>query len=291
MKDSVLQLPGDILPNGNNISDEIIIYNYTADTELYKGRCVLNKNAFSLVVSGEKTMRFAEKKVFVNDNEIHLLSAGNCIASIDFSKQKEFKSILLFFDENRITSFYVKYDKLINQLKLKINTSAEPYSSFRKDEFIENYISSLKSILKNKMSASMKQLKFEELMLYLLEKYPKEILSFMTVKKIDFDDINFRKIIETNITSSLTLTDLAFLCNISLSTFKRRFIKIYGIAPQRWILRRRMEIAADLLKNRNEKPGEVFYKVGYENHSSFTQSFKQSFGMTPKEYQIKNLAF
>ena len=75
------------------------------------------------------------------------------------------------------------------------------------------------------MSTSMKQIKFEELMLYLLEKYPEEILSFISPIKVDFNDVDLRKIIETNITSNLSLSDLAFLCNISLSTFKRRFIK------------------------------------------------------------------
>ncbi|MHA4808075.1 helix-turn-helix domain-containing protein [Flavitalea flava] len=52
-------------------------------------------------------------------------------------------------------------------------------------------------------------------------------------------------------------------------------------------MQRRMEIAAHLLRNDNEKPSEVYFKVGYENHSSFTQSFKQIFGITPKEYQLQ----
>ena len=291
IRDNVLQLPEEISTNTDNNSDEIIIYNYTAMTDFFKGRCILNKNAFSLVLSGQKTMQFTEKKVFVNDNEIHLLSAGNCIASIDLSKQKEFKSILMFFDESVLTSFQVKYDKLINRLKSKFKANTEQYISFPKDEFINNFITSLIFMLKRDFSKSMKQIKFEELMLYLLEKHPKEILSFMTTMKVGFDDIEFKKIIETNITSNLSLSDFAFLCSISLSTFKRRFTKIYGTAPQKWMLKRRMEIAADLLKNRKVKPGEVFYQVGYENHSSFSQSFKQSFGISPKDFQAKNLSF
>ncbi len=287
MKENVLQLPQGISSEEENNSGEIVIYVYTAKADFFKGRCILNRNAFSLVISGEKTMQISEKKVFVNDNEIHLLSAGNCIASIDLSKRKEFKSVLMFFSEEVLTTFQVKYAKVINQHKSKIKSKTESYISFPKDEFINNYILSLIFMLKESVSKSMKQLKFEELMLYLLEKHPKEIFSFMTLTKVDFDDTELKRIIETNITGNLTLTDLAFLCNISLSTFKRRFIKIYGIAPQKWILKRRMEIAADLLKNRKIKPGEVFHQVGYANHSSFSQSFKQSFGITPKEYQLK----
>jgi AraC-like DNA-binding protein len=49
-----------------------------------------------------------------------------------------------------------------------------------------------------------------------------------------------------------------------------------------------MELAAALLRNGNEKPSDIYHKVGYENHSSFTHSFKQIFGLTPSEYQQKN---
>jgi AraC-like DNA-binding protein len=40
---------------------------------------------------------------------------------------------------------------------------------------------------------------------------------------------------------------------------------------------------------RKENPGEVSYKVGYENPSSFSESFKQVFGISPKQYQQQNL--
>ena len=94
---------------------------------------------------------------------------------------------------------------------------------------------------------------------------------------------------ETNITNNISIEDLAFLCNTSLSTFKRRFLKLYGTSPSKWILQRRMEIAKDLLLHHHEKPSEVYHKVGYENHSSFTQSFKQTFGLTPKDFQLQRI--
>jgi AraC-like DNA-binding protein len=39
----------------------------------------------------------------------------------------------------------------------------------------------------------------------------------------------------------------------------------------------------------NENPSEVFYKVGYESHSSFSQSFKRVQGISPKKFQERNL--
>ncbi|MGY0040347.1 helix-turn-helix transcriptional regulator [Pedobacter sp. NJ-S-72] len=79
------------------------------------------------------------------------------------------------------------------------------------------------------------------------------------------------------------------LCNYSISTFKRKFRSIYATSPQKWFLQRKMQLAADLLKHPDERPGVVYQKIGYENHSSFTQYFKQYYGMTPRKYRDLNV--
>ena len=287
----VYNLPNDIFSDKSFLSDPIIIYDYEAKMGAFKGKSVLHRNAISLVIKGEKTIHFAEKLVNIYENEFHFLSSGNCLASMDLSKQAVFKSILIFFNDDVLTDFYVKYAKLVNPIKTIAQLSHSPYISLTKDEFVYHYIDSLSLMLKNQkpVSQAMKLLKFEELMLYLLEKYPKTILSFRPERKNNFDDIALKKVVEVNVMNNLTLEELAFLCNTSLSTFKRRFIKLYGISPNKWILQRRMEKAAHLLKNYRIRPSEVFYQVGYENHSSFSQSFKHIFGKTPKEYQTQLL--
>lgn len=257
----------------------------------FKGKSVLHKNAISLVIKGEKTMQFAEQTVFANDRSFHFLSAGNCLASIDLSRQDLFRSILIFFDDKVLTDFYLKYGEVINDFKSRNHITVQPYVSIAKDEFVHQYIASLELMLKSnqQISKQMKNLKLEELLLYLLEKYPLSLLSFQTKKQTDFDDLQMRMIVETHAMDNLTVEELAFLCNTSLSTFKRRFAKIYNSTPNKWLLQRRMETAANLLKNHGEKPAEVFHKLGYDNHSSFTKSFKQVYGVTPKEFQLQSL--
>jgi AraC-like DNA-binding protein len=196
---------------------------------------------------------------------------------------------LIFFDNNVLQDFYIKYASLVK--KVKHNGVHEPYLSFKKDAFVLNYINSLTLLFDaaGDLSEEMKLLKFEELMLHLLQKYPAEILSFQPDRSRDFDDLRIRNAVETNVQNNITIDELAFLCNISPSTFNRRFFKIYGSSPSKWLLQRRMEMAKNLLLHYQEKPSEVYYKVGYENHSSFSQSFKQTFGLTPKDFQYRNL--
>jgi AraC-like DNA-binding protein len=88
-----------------------------------------------------------------------------------------------------------------------------------------------------------------------------------------------------------TVEELAFLCNTSLSSFKRRFFNIYGMPPKKWVIRQKILLAANLLKHPDECAGSVYAKVGYETQASFTKAFKQYHGLTPRAYQIKNLDF
>jgi len=288
---NIFKLPEDIFPGNKGAEENIIFHHYAAPAGSFHGRSILSKNAISLVISGEKTMHFAEKKVTVKDDEFHFLSSGNCLVSMKLNERIPFKSILIFFDNMTLSNFYLKYNRQIEKIRAGHKISTELYLAFKKDGFILNFIDSLKLLFQKKanISTEMKQLKFEELMLHLLEVYPEKILAFQPATINEMGDFEIRKAVESNITNNISVEELAFLCNVSLSTFKRRFAKIFGTSPNKWILLKRMEIAKQLLQNNNEKPGNIFYKIGYENHSSFTKSFKQTFGLTPQDFQKKNL--
>jgi AraC-like DNA-binding protein len=73
---------------------------------------------------------------------------------------------------------------------------------------------------------------------------------------------------------------------VSLSTFKRKFTAVFNDSPTSWIRQKRMEHAAFLLKYNKERVSDIYLRLGYENHSSFSQSFKSVFGVSPKEYQL-----
>lgn len=289
----IVNLPKDILPEKKDREESVTFYEFTAPVSGFKGRMVLHKNTISLVTSGEKTMQFAERTVLVKEDEFHFLSSGNCLASINLSDKHLFQCILIFFDNDLLANFYLKYYDKIQVAKGKNNIAREPYVAFKKDPFVLNFIDSVQVIFRTKShtSAEMKLLKLEELLLYLLEQYPIQFLSFHSTENHTFDDFSIRKTVETYAIKNIRLEELAFLCNISISTFKRRFVKIYGTSPNKWMLNKRMEMAKDLLLHHHQKPSEVYHKVGYENHSSFSHSFRQTFGMTPKEFQLQQLTF
>jgi AraC-like DNA-binding protein len=288
---SITNLPQDIFPSSGKL-DSLIFHNYKAEVGAFKGKSIIHMNAISLVLSGEKTILYADKSIHIKNEEFHFLSSGHCLASMQLSEKKIFSSILIFFDNRILTDFYLKYNSLIEKFRGNQKITPAYYIGFKKDAFVFNFIDSLKLLFQNNkvISYEMRLLKFEELMLHLVQKYPDQILSFQSNKPNSFNDLEIRKAVETNIVNNVTVEELAFLCKLSLSTFKRRFLKLYGTSPNKWMLQQRMEMAKNLLSHYDQKPSDVYHKVGYENHSSFTQSFRQTFGITPKEFQLQQLS-
>ena len=78
--------------------------------------------------------------------------------------------------------------------------------------------------------------------------------------------------------------ELAFLCNMSLSTFKREFQKHYSDSPMKWFQNKRLEYAHHLLYNEQMSSSEIYLEVGYESLSSFIKSYKAKYGVTPKQH-------
>ncbi len=287
----VFHLPNDVVPHYQDKQDAILFHHYTAPMGSFKGKSILHKNAISLVVTGQKTMHFADQSVHISPDEFHFLSMGNCLVTMDLDESQTFSSLLIFFDTAILADFHRKYDKKIALLRKQKNIPAQAYIGIKKDAFIWHFMDSLQLLLRSAqpISMEMKQLKLEELFLYLLEHHPHQLLSFPLYKNPELGDLEIRRAVENNITTRVSVEELAFICNLSLSTFKRRFTRIYGTSPSRWILQQRMELARHLLEQRHEKPSEVFYKVGYENHSSFSETFKQQYGVTPKQYQLRQM--
>lgn len=270
--------------------DVLSTYSYVSNEKAQRNKILLQENFINFLEKGEKVVHYANKATTITNTQFAILSSNNCLMTEKLSVDNEYRSTLFFFNDRALSHFFIKYDRIIKGISTYAEKVEEPFLVFEKDEFINHYILSLKIIQQKSsfISTQMLQLKFEELMLHLLEKYPKAILSFQTTKLEEYSDIEIRKAVEKNLTNNLTLDELAFLCHTSVSTFKRKFLRLYNVAPSKYFLQKKMEIAASLLLQ-NKNPSEVFYEVGYENHSSFSQSFKRIYGISPKQFQQQNV--
>lgn len=83
----------------------------------------------------------------------------------------------------------------------------------------------------------------------------------------------------------LNVEDLAAAAGLSRAHFSREFRRAFGVSPHAYLLTRRLERAAALLRNTDNSVAEVCLAVGLQGIGSFTTSFKRAFGKTPTEYR------
>jgi AraC-like DNA-binding protein len=265
------------------------LINHVTTSSVVRNKIALQNYLFSLLVEGTKAVHTAENSIALDNEKFLLLLPGNYLMTEKIaSLEGRFQSVLVFFTQEAVNVFFSKYADIIIDTR---NIPLEQVQIFTKDRYLRNFIDSLLLLSGNakEIPAIIQQLKLDELLLYLCYRYPEKMAQLKIRANISITEIEIKKVVESNIGSNITLDELAFLCNLSLSTFKRRFIKLYGMAPSKWFLQRRMELATALLRTGKETPGEIYYKVGYESHSSFTHSFKQVFGVTPTQYRERIL--
>ena len=83
----------------------------------------------------------------------------------------------------------------------------------------------------------------------------------------------------------LGVDDLARAAGLSRAHFSREFRAAFGESPHTYLLTRRMERAAALLRNTDRSVADVCLSVGLQSIGSFTTSFKRTYGVSPTAYR------
>jgi len=84
---------------------------------------------------------------------------------------------------------------------------------------------------------------------------------------------------------ALTVADLARAAGLSQAHFSREFRRAFGETPHAYLLTRRLERAAALLRNTDRSVLEICLAVGLQSVGSFTTTFTRVYGMSPTAYR------
>lgn len=83
----------------------------------------------------------------------------------------------------------------------------------------------------------------------------------------------------------LTVDDLAAAAGLSRAHFSREFRRAFGESPHAYLLTRRLERAAALLRTTDHTVAEICFAVGLRSVGSFTTSFTRTYGRSPTAYR------
>ncbi|WP_034058523.1 helix-turn-helix domain-containing protein [Lacinutrix jangbogonensis] len=265
-----------------NAALSIAVYNYESTQEISKQHIILNKNTFSFLQEGTKEVFFDNSSYAITNAQFLLMKSGHCLMTEKLSNvQESYSSVLLFFSNDAVLKFIRKFELKPTACKTYFSTY-----SFDYDSFIKTFVKSILEIstLSKTIQKHILEAKFNEIMLYLMETKGVDFL-YALIENSDNQTQKFIQVVESNRLTKLTLKELSFLSNMSVSTFKREFEKHFQRAPSKWFQEQRLDHSAFLLKNKSKRPSDIFEAIGYENLSNFIHAFKVKFGVTPKQYQ------
>lgn len=240
-----------------------------------------------------------------NDYLVHVLSGKKTYKTINGSwtlepgqtlyLKKGAEIIHQYFDDEYCMLGFFLSDDLIsetyNELKGKVNlnvktdpinfTAIEVSSS----DYLHGYFHSMLTYFRgiDRPPDHILAHKLKELLINLMSCDPLIALYFKYLSESDRPSL--QQVMEKNFCFNLKLEDYAELCHRSLSSFKREFSEIYNESPGKWLTRRRVEHAANLMSNTDLNVTQAAFESGFEDLSHFSRVFKEKTGKNPSEYK------
>ncbi|MEL6638980.1 MAG: AraC family transcriptional regulator [Bacteroidota bacterium] len=253
---------------------------YQNDSDLNKGRVNFTQFVFSFLLEGRKELFAPDGFVELGKDEFVLIGSATCLMTERRSPITEsYQSVLFTFSQTVLADFKFKHREKISSRAGAMSASV---LKFPHDPFTRNFVHSLQ-ILGRHHQHSLYEVKLEELLLYLLHEYPTVLQTFLSAHEWN-RELELRKIVENNISSNLSIEELAFLCNMSPSTFKRHFTRQYQQPPQRWIAGKRLDLAQYWIAE-GKRPKEIYAELGYTTLSNFIRAYKKHFGVSTRAHR------
>ena len=100
------------------------------------------------------------------------------------------------------------------------------------------------------------------------------------------NEVAFKTVIQKNLYANLSLEELAALTHLSTSSFKRKFKETFEESPKKYITRKKVEKAAELLRSSDNRISDIAYDVGFESVATFNRNFTAKYQKSPSEYRL-----
>lgn len=170
-----------------------------------------------------------------------------------------------------------------------------PKNDFTRDIFTgkpcvvaKNFIDGIMHYFSNQhvVSEEITELKIKEILLLLLSSKKAEEIALLLEHFVNKRTASFKEVIETHVLSPISFQELSQLCNMSLSTFKRHFKKIFNTTPKEYFFDKRLESSKKLLVTSEKSIDEVALLSGFKTTAHFSRKFKEKYHIPPSQYKL-----
>ncbi len=246
---------------------------------------VEDEACFMFVNKGEVAVRSQEDYFTLNRNQGLLAKCLNYFfePSDDNDKCDDgIESIGIFLYPSLVQDVF-EFDLSTSNYSLNYNLK-----QIEINRLLENYRESINILLDNPELADdhMIKTKLKEFVLLMTKsQHAPSQLDFLAAL-FKPKEVTFKSTIHHNLYANLSLDELASLCHLSTSSFKRKFKEVFNDSPKKYITKRKVEKAAELLKSNSLRVSDIAYDVGFDSLATFNRNFTITYGKSPTEYRL-----
>jgi AraC family transcriptional regulator, exoenzyme S synthesis regulatory protein ExsA len=248
---------------------------------------VAEQACFLYMLEGEMQYQAQDDHLNISANHSLLL---NCINSGKQIKETSAGSkgeiVIVTFHPDILKKIYERELPFIFQSGN--NVSNQSRGKINNDFLIQKYIEGLLFYFENPslVNDEILILKLKEIILLLSQTQEAETIQVILSQLFSPATYTFKQIIEANLFLPVSVDDLAQKTNLSVSSFKREFKKLYNDSPANYIKNKRLEKAAELLRISGDRITDIAFNCGFNDLANFTKSFHDKYDTTPTNYRL-----
>lgn len=238
-------------------------------------------NYLVMVEQGIYSLETSEKTYIINEGEFALIRkyTKGKIVKTRREDQNSFKDVVFVLQDEFIKEFIRDFE-----LPENILPCTEEVLKYRNNYILEGLRQSLNIYFNGieQIETEIISLKTKEAMMGIIKENRNMIHVFNEFSEPQKADLF--QFMEHNYMYNLPLETFAKNTGRSLSTFNRDFRDVFKDSPSKWLKKKRLALAKQLMTMYSRKPSDVYLEVGFEDLAHFSRSFKSEFGINPSEF-------
>ena len=246
---------------------------------------------FLYIFEGEYNSISETQQLRISSQEAVLMKCSNYLSQfLKSAKTEKYEAIAVHFFPEVLQKVY--RNDIPEFLKHPQKNNRGPdMAKFDGGELLKKYIESIAFYFENPglVEEELLILKLKELIMLLVKTKNAPVVQQILSGLFSPNQYSFKEIIEAHIYSPITISELAQLTNLSESSFKRQFKKIYKDSPARYLRNKKVEKAAALLSVSEERIGDIAFDCGFSDVAHFSATFKKITGLSPSNYRLNHI--
>ena len=252
---------------------------------------VEERACFLYVLQGEMQFQFEDDQTDIPVNHSLLLNCLNSGKQIRNTRDTGAGEVV-------IVTFHPEILKKIYERELPAiiqpgkSVSNQSHGKINNEFLIQKYIEGLLFYFENPslVNDEILILKLKEIILLLSQTQQVETIQVILSQLFSPAKFSFKQIIEANLFSQINIEELALKTNLSVSSFKREFAKLYNDTPANYIKNKKLQKAAELLLASDSRIADIAYNCGFNDLANFTKSFHDKYQVSPTHYRLNQIA-